>query len=87
MNTVATQTGQPLFSPTNQRHSRLYCNCSISRRLLPTVYRICSSSARKSFSGAIEGRPMLAYSSPNFADNPFSNSSVIRRIDRIRKWL
>jgi hypothetical protein len=58
----ATHTGSSIFSPKNQRNSRFYCNCSISRRSLRTVYRICSSNARNRFSGAI--------------DNPFSTSSA-----------
>ena len=71
-----------MFNPTNHRNSRLYCNCSISSRSLRIVYRICSSSARTSFSGAIDGRPVAEYSSLNLADNPCSTSSIILRIAR-----
>jgi hypothetical protein len=45
--------------PTNQRYSKLYCSCSMSIRSLRTVNNTCSRRARKSFSGAIEGRPVL----------------------------
>src|SRR3954467_11908837 len=59
-----------------------YACASISNRSLRTVYRICSSSARSSFSGAIDGRPLAEYSSLNFADSPCNTSSVILRIAR-----
>ena len=82
LNTVGTHTGSSMFRPTNQRNSRLYSSCSISIRSLRIVYNTCSSSARNSFSGAIEGRPQSTYSRPNDRDSPFKTTSTMVRIGR-----
>ena len=58
--TVGTQTGSSTPSPTNHRNSRLYCICSINCRSDRIVNKIWISTARKSRSGAIEGRPSAA---------------------------
>jgi hypothetical protein len=77
VNTVATHTGSSMPSPTNQRNSRLYCIWSISCRSERTENRICTSAARSSRSGAIEGRPSGAYSWPNSLSSAFSASLTI----------
>src|SRR5215472_3094799 len=82
VNTVTSHTGSSIFSPTNQRNSRLYSNCSINRRSLRTVYSTCKMSARRSFSGGIDGRPILEYICENARDNCFNTMSVISRMAR-----
>ena len=71
-----------MFIPTNHRNNKLYCSCSISIRSLRTVYNTCISSARSSFSGAIDGRPNVAYIWLNTGDNAFKATSAIARIGR-----
>ena len=44
--------------PTNQRNMRLYSSCSISCRSERIEKNACSSNARSSFSGGIDGRPI-----------------------------
>jgi hypothetical protein len=51
-------------------------------RSLRTVYSTGSSSARNSFSGAIDGRPPLAYSSSKRDPNSLSAASTITRTVR-----
>jgi hypothetical protein len=46
------------------------------------LYSICSSKARSSFSGAIEGRPVVAYNRSNRGDKRASAASVMRRMGR-----
>ena len=57
-------------------------SCSISMRSLRTVYRICSSRARSSFSGGIDGRPVVEYSMLNMSDNSVRTRSLSVRTAR-----
>jgi hypothetical protein len=57
VNTVGTQTGSSMPSPTDQRNIRLSSICSIRCRSERTENRIWSKLARISRSGGIEGRP------------------------------
>jgi hypothetical protein len=82
VNTVTSHTASSTFRPTNHRYSRLYSSCSISIRSLRIVYNTCSSRARRSFSGGMEGRPICEYMRANAFDNWTSTASVIARIGR-----
>jgi hypothetical protein len=62
--------------PTN---SRLQSSCSINSRSLRTEYSTCRRSARSNFSGAIDGRPVLAYSLLNRGYSFLNASSVTTR--------
>jgi hypothetical protein len=53
---------------------------ALESRSLRMEYNICTTSARSSFSGAIDGRPSLAYMRSNSRDNERSTSSTIVRI-------
>ena len=54
----------------------------ISNRSLRIEYSICSNWPRNSFSGAIDGRPALAYIVSNRRDNRASTSSTMVRMAR-----
>jgi hypothetical protein len=56
----------------------------MSIRSLRTVYSTCNSSARSSFSGAIDGRPNAAYIWLNTGESAFNPTSAISRIGRNR---
>jgi hypothetical protein len=60
----------------------LYSISSISSRSLRIEYNICTTSARSNFSGAIDGRPWLAYMRSNSPDKEPSTSSTIERTAR-----
>jgi len=55
---------------------------SMSSRTLRIEYSICSNCARNNFSGAIDGRPTLAYIVSNRRDKRLSTSSTISRMVR-----
>jgi len=69
--------GSLLFRPTKQ-WSHLWCRKSN----IPECPNRCSWSARSNFSGAIEGRPILAYSLLNRDLSCCSASSVMARSGR-----
>src|SRR5262249_27643708 len=91
VNTVTSHTGSSIFSPTNQRNSRLYSHCSINRRSLRTVYRTCKMSARRSFSGGIDGRPIVTCICENaredVSDFPDGSQRMIGRDTLLRRQI
>ena len=68
-----------LWSIRNQTH---FGHGLTPPELRPPEYSICSSCARNHFSGAIDGRPTLAYIASNCPDNWVSASSTMARMAR-----